>query len=264
MIDIFILKILLSFVVGVIWITTVTFIAEKLGTRLGGAIAGIPATMVVSLFFIGWTQTPKIASESTILIPFIVGINALFVVSYVLLSRYNLAISLFASLCGWFILTYILLNLNITYLSSVIGFICTVGISYIILEKKLKIRSQGKKSVRKSIKQVFLRGIISGSVISFAVFMAKISGPAVGGVFASFPAMTVALILISHINHGAKYTSALLKNFIISGTINVLLFVSVIRYSYLFFGLMTGTLISFLISLISAFILYNLINKRMV
>ena len=50
--DIFIIKLILSFIVGVVWITCVTVFAEKFGSRVGGAVAGIPATMVTNLFFI--------------------------------------------------------------------------------------------------------------------------------------------------------------------------------------------------------------------
>ena len=107
---------------------------------------------------------------------------------------------------------------------SVLGFIISVGSAYLILEKKLKIKSQGKKKTRKSIKQMLFRGLISGSVIAFAVFIARVSGPILGGVFASFPAMTVALIIITHISHGAEYTSALLKNFIIKLFLIILLY----------------------------------------
>ena len=86
MIDIFILKLILSFIVGSIWITLATIIAEKFGTKLGGVIAGLPSTVVIALFFIGWTQTPLIASQSTSMVPIVMGIGALFVMIYMILG----------------------------------------------------------------------------------------------------------------------------------------------------------------------------------
>lgn len=46
----FVIKTIISFVVGFVWITVASIFAERLGPRLGGVIAGLPATMVVALF----------------------------------------------------------------------------------------------------------------------------------------------------------------------------------------------------------------------
>ncbi|MDI9559183.1 MAG: DUF3147 family protein, partial [Pseudomonadota bacterium] len=53
--NIFVLKLILSFIVGSLWITMVTILAEKYGTRIGGLMAGLPSTILISLFFIAWT-----------------------------------------------------------------------------------------------------------------------------------------------------------------------------------------------------------------
>ncbi len=80
MIDPFFVRLLLSFVTGFFWITLLTVVAERFGTKIGGAIAGIPATMVVALLFIGITQSAEMASQATTLVPLVVGLNALFTV----------------------------------------------------------------------------------------------------------------------------------------------------------------------------------------
>jgi len=264
--DIFIIKLILSFFVGAVWITLLSIFAEKLGTKIGGAIAGIPATMVVALFFIGYTQTPEIASQSTTIIPLIIGINSLFILSYVALSklRLNFFLALFISLFWWFTLSFIFVLIKFNnFFYSIIGFILLISFCYYIFEKKLNIISQGKKKIKYTLSQIIFRAVISGLVIAFAVLMAKISGPLLGGVFASFPALAVALILITHFKHGFLFTLALLKNFVIVGSINVLFFVIAIRYTYLYLGLFTGTIIALLISLICAYLTYQLINKPM-
>ena len=83
MTEIFFLKLALSFIVGSVWISTATILAEKFGTKVGGILAGLPSTMVVALFFIGWTQTPQIAAEAATVVPIIMGIDAVFIVVYV-------------------------------------------------------------------------------------------------------------------------------------------------------------------------------------
>ena len=83
--DIFILKLVLSFLIGGAWVTTATHLADRYGTKIGGIITGLPSTALIALFFIGWTQSPVIAVDATTIIPAIGTVNALFLVVYILL-----------------------------------------------------------------------------------------------------------------------------------------------------------------------------------
>lgn len=262
-IDIFLLKTIISFIVGVIWITLITIIAERLGTKIGGAIAGIPATIVITLFFIGWTQNPMVASEATTIIPAILGINIIFTISYILLARKNHYISLIVSLIIWFLLAYYSTLHKVNFTNSLISYVITLIISYFILEKRLHIIQKEEKAVGYKKFRLLFRALVAGIVIASSVVLTKISGPLVGGVFATFPALTVALIIIVHKTQSKGFLESLLKNFIILGTINVAVYVIIIKYLYVYTSLVIGTLIAFLISLISAYFTYTLIARRM-
>ena len=48
MTDTFILKLALSFLIGGLWITVASVAAERLGSKIGGVIAGLPSTAVVA------------------------------------------------------------------------------------------------------------------------------------------------------------------------------------------------------------------------
>ena len=111
--------------------------------------------------------------------------------------------------------------------------------------------------------QLLFRGFVGGTLILLAVLMTKIGGPLLGGIFVSFPVLTVAMIIITRISHDASYTESFLKNFIISGTINVVIFVIAVRYTYPILGLGWGTVISLAVSLIASYFGYRLINTRM-
>lgn len=266
MVDPFIIRLGLSFITGFIWITLLTILAERYGTKIGGAIAGIPATMVVALLFIGITQSAEISSQTTTIVPLVVGINALFVVLYIFLARITKFVpALILSIIGWGAIAYflILVKLN-SFTISLIGYLVLVLISYYLLEKRFSIKSHGKKILKYTIPQLAFRSFIGGSLIFLAVLMAKIGGPLIGGIFSSFPALTVALIVITYMVHRDKsYTEALLKNFIITGTISVVIFVVAVRYSYPAFGLATGTIISLATSMAVSYFGYKLIIKRM-
>jgi len=128
----FLLKILLSFLLGGVWITFSTIIAERFGSKLGGVLAGLPSTVIISLFFIGWTQSPTIASKATTVVPIIMGIDALFVVVYALLINRNFLIALGGALLFWAVSSFILVLLRFdSFLISLIGFAVFVALSFL-------------------------------------------------------------------------------------------------------------------------------------
>ena len=110
--DIFFLKLILSFIVGSVWITCSTVFAEKFGSKVGGVLAGMPSTIVIALFFIGWTQGITAAAEATTIVPVVMGVGAIFVVVYALLSSLNFIFAIIGSLGLWFILTLNLVSRN--------------------------------------------------------------------------------------------------------------------------------------------------------
>jgi len=57
------------FFIGAVWVTGATMLAEKLGSKVGGVILGLPSVALLGLFFIGWTQSAVIASEATSVVP---------------------------------------------------------------------------------------------------------------------------------------------------------------------------------------------------
>src|SRR3989344_1903322 len=85
--DIFLLKLILTFIVGALWVNLGMIIAEKYGTKIGGVIAGLPSTALVTLFFIGWTQSAQFAAQSTTIVPIVTGISGFFVAVYLLLEK---------------------------------------------------------------------------------------------------------------------------------------------------------------------------------
>lgn len=261
----FLLKLLLSFIIGGIWITFATIIAERFGSKLGGVLAGIPSTVIISLFFIGWTQSPIIASKATTVVPIIMGIDALFVVVYALLRNRNFYIALGGALLFWAVSSYILALVGFdSFLISLIGFVVFVVISFYILEKRHSFTSESKKYKKYNVLTFLIRGILSGSIIAFAVLMAKIAGPLVGGMFSAFPAVMISTMIITHFAHGTKFSIAVLKIIMVSGPVNVLAYAVAVRYFYGSVGLLWGTLISFVISLISSFLVYQFVKRKMI
>ena len=261
--EIFFAKLGLSFIIGGVWTTLATVAAERLGTKLGGIIAGAPSMVSIALFFIGWTQTPSFASQATTIIPITMGINTLFVIIYVVLSRFNFYLSILASLILWFILTLGLIFLKFdNFIYSIVVYIVCLAFSYYILEKRMHIESEAQKNIQYSLLQLILRASLSGGIIAFAVLMAEVGGPLFGGAFSVFPAVVLSIIILTYFAQGKSFSSATLKVMVLAGAISVVIYAVVVRYAYLQFGLILGTLLAYSISLICSYLLYLYARKR--
>jgi uncharacterized membrane protein (GlpM family) len=258
------LKLLLTFLVGGSWVILSTVVAERAGTKVGGVIAGLPSSSLVAFFFIGWTQSPETASQATTLGPLSMGVVALFNVVYALLYPRGFGLALVGSLGTWLLLSLGLLALNIhNYGLSILGLLFLALVAYYVLEHRLDIPSQGQQKVHYTPGQLALRGLFGGTIIACAVLVAKLGGPIVGGVMATFPNVMLSTLILNHVNHGRAFASAVLKSMTVSGMTNVTLYLTAVRYLYPLCGLVLGTLLSFALSLLGGYLVYQFVRARM-
>lgn len=260
--DVFILKLILTFIIGSLWVTYATIISERLGPKIGGLLAGVPSTTVIALFFIGWTQSAQVAADSTTVIPVVLGVNALLVALYIYLAKKNFYIAIFVSLFLWFTMSFILNffhfnNLLVSVLLSLTGTV----VSYVFVEYILRVKSQTGVTYKYSFQNLVFRGCISGTMISIAVVMAKIGGPILGGTFSTFPAVFFSTMIITYLSHGWSFSAAVMKVLMVSASLNVLVYAIAVRYLYPSLGLFTGTIVCFLISLMSAYGVFQCIKR---
>ncbi len=258
------MKLLLTFIAGGAWVTLGTVVSEKFGTKIGGVVAGLPSTAVVTLFFVGWTQSPEIAAQAAVIVPIIAGVTGLFVAIYSILAKKGFYFALSASLFIWVVISAVLVNMDfINLYLSVIGLLILVFISYMILEKRTKIRSEEKRKTNYSASQLIFRALLGGSIMVLGVFLAKIGGPLVGGAFAAFPAMFLGTLIITHFAHGFNFSTAVMKSMVVSGNLNVAVYAVAVGIFYPLYGLMLGTAISYLAAIVSGFFTYLLVKKTM-
>ncbi len=101
----FLLQMILSFVVGSLWVLLTTLLADRFGSKLGGFIGGLPSTAAVSFFFIGLTQSPQIAAQATTVFPLSYAFTGLFLVLYALFWRRGFICAFGISISAWFFLS---------------------------------------------------------------------------------------------------------------------------------------------------------------
>lgn len=253
----------LSFLVGSIWVTLTSIMAERFGSKIGGLIGGLPSTAIVSFFFIGLTQSPQTASQATDVFPLAYSITGLFLVFYAVLSRKGFLVSFIGSLLIWFSLSALIILFDIdNFFISLLAYALIFSISYYVLEKRLKIPSVGRVKMNYSILQVLGRAVFSGLMITFAVFMSKVGGPIFGGIFSAFPAVFISILIISYKSGGMDFSRAMTKPLMMTGMLTVVTYGTAVRYLYPSFGLVAGTVGAYIISLFSAYVSYVIFQKN--
>jgi hypothetical protein len=258
------LKLALGFFVGSLWLTLTTLSAEQFGSKIGGLIGGLPSTVVIALLFIGYTQSPLVAVQATTVMPLAQGLNGLFVLTFMLLIPYGLKIALPTSLLVWFSLATLLYLLDLqSFLISIIGWLILLAFCYIMLEKWMEIPSRGKQGSAHPPSQLVWRALFGGAVISFAVFIGKLGGPLLGGIFGSFPAMFLSTLVITSYIGGAAYSKPVGKSLLVSGLINVPLYEIMVRFLYPSVGLALGTTIAVLLSIGTGYLTFQFMKSSL-
>lgn len=262
--SVFYLQLFLSFVIGGMWVALVTLVSERIGTKLGGYLGGLPSTVIVSLFFIGLVQSPTAAAEATTLVPLTCGLNGVFIIAYVLLLPFGLGVALSSALILWLALVLLtLFRLDHSFFFSLLGWGILLLLSFRVLEHGLRIPSLVGSSVTPSHKQMFIRALLSGTMVAFAVYLSKIAGPNIGGVFACFPALFISTLFISHLSRGPEASKAVAKSLALSGLINVVFYALFVRFFYPVSGLFLGTLAALCLSFITGYVVFQLMGKRL-
>jgi uncharacterized membrane protein (GlpM family) len=261
----FYFKLILAFTVGSILVTLATVAAERLGSKAGGLIGGIPSAVAISLFFIGYTGSPQLAFEATSTIPLTMGLNGLFLVVYVAMARRGFAAAMSGALFLWFALASLVILLDLSsFPFSLVIFVLSLTGSYLMLEKRYHLPSTGKNPVRYTPTQILFRALFSGFMISSAVYAGKAGGPIWGGLMAPFPTIYISTLSIMANSRGVEFSRRMSKPLLVSSMINVVAYSTAVRYFYPPFGLALGTALALAVSAVSTFGIYWFLKNKMI
>lgn len=258
----FILYLIISFIITGLWIAIATLYAEKLGSKLGGLVANLPSNILISLIFIYKIQGINYLQNTIIAVPIGMLTNSLFLAIFIIsLSRFKIYITALVSLAAWFVFALIALQFESQnlILNSLIYFISTV-ILIIFIEKYGNIKSVGRRKVKFSLNQITLRALFSGFMVAIVIFLSVIMNPYFVGIFSTFPAVLLTTVIILAINQNKEFARATGKVMILSST-NIVIYVICVYYTYPEFGVITGTIISFLISAVYVASLHPFVKK---
>ena len=241
-------RIVLSFFIAGGWIALVTLMAERLGSRLGGLFANLPSNILISLIFIAITQGVDFVKQTVPGIPIGMLIDTFFLLVFILLLKYSLLLSIAVSLLTWFALAIMAAVLKYDQLiPNTIGYLLITTASFVFLEKAVAIPSQNRSGKKYSWKQILLRALFAGGVVASVVFISSILHPFAIGIISTFPAVLLSTMVILAVNQSREFARATGKVLVLSST-NIVVYGLGVYWSYPRYGIVIGTLISFLLA----------------
>jgi len=262
--DPFWLKLILSFVVGGVWITLTTVAAERFGSKVGGLLGGIPSTVVVSMFFIGWSQGPDLAHQATTVFPFAFSFNAAFLIAFAVFAQKGVLKGILGAIGIWLLCQALVVAVDIqSYWLSVLVWLTILLGAYWVMQKWLQVESHERVSVHYTVWQVAWRAGFSGAMIAFSVLMSRWGGPVWGGIFAAFPAVYTSTLVITSRTAGVRFARAMITPLMISGVVNCVVYSTVFRFTILDLGIIGATLVAYAISMISAYGTWRFIQSQL-
>ncbi len=258
--SVFLFKVFLSFLAGGIFTAFTLYAAEKYGPKFGGMLAGLPSTTAVGLFFIGYAQSPKAASEAATLMPAAVGGSLIFVIFYVTLCKklgYKLAL-LTASIV-WLAISLPLAFFRFEDIYAATLFFLAAWVTTLFYLGRKKTDEKMPEKIDYSLGQKVSRAVFAGGIIAFAVVISSMFGPLWGGALAAFPAMFLSSFMILCRAYGCEYSTAFAKNTPL-GLLGVLPYLWGVHYFYPTYGLVYGTIFSYVLSIAATYAVYRLMD----
>ena len=264
LIDLFLVKLVLAFIVGSIWITATTIVAERFGSKIGGLIGGLPSTSALALFFIGFSQSAHAASLSAIIVPIMMGINGVFLLTYaVLAKKRGFSLSFLTALLVWFSLATVIILLNVHNILIAIALYLPLAIFvYYVLEVRLKLKSLVRIKIKYTEMGILIRALFAGAVIAFAVLMGRYGGPVFGGVFSGFPAVFISTLVITNRTGGIEFSRSITKPLAVSGLITSVAYSIAVSQLYPVIGIWYGSVVAYLICVPFAYATYLFIKAK--
>jgi len=257
----FIIKIISSFVIAGTWIALATFIAEKMGSKIGGLITNLPSNILISFLFIAIVQDITFVADAIPAVTIGMTIDTLFLFAFIILLRWGLLVSTFISLIIWFLLALIAANQNFSNLEiNLLIYVTVTTLSFLILEKYFSFPAVNKSYKKYSIGQIIIRAVFAGGIVASIVIISKFFSPYVVGIVSTFPAVLLTSMIILTMNQNKEFAQATGKVLILSSS-NIVIYSLAVYFTFPGFGMVAGTMISFIIALLWIWIFLPIVNR---
>ena len=225
------------------------FIAERIGTRIAGLLAGAPLSAVLVYFFVGRDMGIAYIVDS---VPH--GIASfsgtlVFVLIYYWtssrLTRFPALGGAVAAVAAYLAIAWVLVSLPFTLANATALTVFVIVLSGWLL-RKINIVAV-VRPVRYTPHLLLLRGGIAAGLIITVIMLAEILGPRWTGLLVGFPTTLLPTLLIIHFAHGTAATHAMIRNFPM-GMGSIILYILSVPHSFTLWGVYGGTAASLAVS----------------
>lgn len=218
------------------------FIAERIGARIAGLLAGAPLSAVLVYFFVGRDMgVPYIVDSVPHGIASFSGTLVFVLIYYWTSSRMTRFPALgaaAAAIAGYLGIAWVLVAIPFTLASATVLTVFVIVLSGWLL-RKIDIAAM-VRPVRYSAHLLLVRGSIAATLIITVIMLAETLGPRWTGLLVGFPTTLLPTLLIIHFTHGTAATHAMIRNFPM-GMGSIILYILSVPHSFTLWGVYGGT-----------------------
>ena len=204
-------------------------------------------------------------------IPFVIGtipaiplgmaVDTLFLFVFIFLLPKGLLLSAVASLAVWFGFAALAVQAQLhNLICNTMIYVFLTALLFLYLHIFPDIRPVKKSRKSYSATQIILRAAFAGTIVSSVILVSKFFSPYLVGIISTFPAVLLSTIIILYYNQNADFARATGKILMLSSS-NIVVYAIAVYFTYPLFGLLTGTIISFLLAFAWVWIFYPFILK---
>jgi Protein of unknown function (DUF3147) len=248
----FILDLTASFVVGGAWVTLASVAAQHFGGKVGGFIAGLPATAALAIFFITYTEGARHGFDVTGLFPLAISVNAVFLAAFAAFSRKSFSGGLLTGLIIWVLVQSVLLHFHPVGFRVVVILGVMLFVGSLLFVSRLDTLDPGARPVRHGRVEIAIRAGCGGGIIVLATIGSRFGGPDLGGILSAFPATTIATLIITNIYGGRALTRVMVRPMMVSGVVNCMVFALMYRHVVLHMQVFGALASAYAVTLVSA------------
>lgn len=249
--NVFILRLVLSFLIAGTWISLASLASERLGSRVGGLIANLPSNIVVSMLFMALSQGTEYAAAASASVPMGMAIDTLFLLALVMVLPFGLVPAMAAALGTWAVAAFLAIRLPLfapfseSLSASVALYVAVTLVCFFIADVVLKIRAVPRKPGSFQLRTLIIRAVFAGTVVAGAVAISRFAPPTVTGILATFPAVLSSTMVILARSQGTGFARATGKMLILSSS-NIIIYSVCVGLLFPILGPWAGTALSFL------------------
>lgn len=224
-----------------------SFVAEKISTRLAGLLSGYPIGTAIILHFYGLEYGANFAADAAIFNLCGLFASQCFAYTYYRISKRtaSLAITSLLAIAGYMLPALLVSQMSPTRLTALAIAITATTLFCILLRGS----RAGKVTSSKgwSFRLLAARLVFTASLVLAVTECADLVGPGWAGIFSAFPVALYPLVFLLHREHGPEAARTIIGNFPF-GLWSVIAYALTVSLVYPVYGVIFGTLLGFAVA----------------